>query len=370
MDSIGMNAPVHNPLLSIPALAAAMRRAHEAARALDHPENAPDFAHMADAARCGPLQAARLVPMYRIAPASPEPAAEAAAAAQMIITLGDRLRRLGDAYGEWSDFDPAAYFDLTIPQTDCLLQLTERVTSVHLAFFTDLLLPSFQNAALYWEIYFLPNYRQMQQALEHVSGEAIPPGSLGTVPTQGESPPSDRDAAAMNTVAIEAAAIEATLPVEVAEMMPGGEAGAAQHFFDEIQPTMIAHWLRALTVARYTRRLLSDDPTFWALNAANDERLRRRWAWRMRPAPGIAAPLLPQLTDIPTLTLAIDFPLPAARQSGRLRRLRRSRAQIRANPGERNRGYNRGNYRGNNRGENSGRSRGSSDYPNLRRDTE
>lgn len=258
--------------------------------------------------------AAALVPMYQVSPTSPEPAAEAAAAAQVIVAVADRLRRLAAAYSEWTDFDAEAYFDLTPAQTALLLDLTERVTSVHLSFFIDPLLPSFQEAVNYWQQYFQPHYLQMQHDLDHRQQ--------------------------MPQVSRRVLALAVAGAVEEVDRMGGAESGGhasgadaeaavdpARRFFQQVQPAMIARWQRLLTVAHHTRRLLADDPAFWALNAANDERLRRRWAWRNKPAAGIGAALLPKLSDVPTLTLSIDFPLPAYRQPGRLRRLRRGRAR-------------------------------------------
>jgi hypothetical protein len=64
-----------------------------------------------------------------------------------------------------------------------------------------------------------------------------------------------------------------------------------------------------------------------AAGGGSEERARWRWAWARPAALGVAPALLPALDDVPTLTLAVDFPLPAARQPGRLRRLRRSYAR-------------------------------------------
>lgn len=249
---------------SIPALAAILRRAHRLDGQTGLPAHLPDSLPTAS-----PVQGRdrALVPMYCIAPSSPEPSAEAAATAQVVVTVADRLRRLTRAYGEWTDFDAQAYFDLTPRQAAGLLEITERVTSVHLTFFIDALLPSFRSGLDYWRNHFQPGYLFTRQ-----------------------------------------------------DPRPA--------FFNETQPEMVARWQRLLAVTHHTRRLLADDPAFWAMNAANDERLRYRWAWRGRPAPGIDSALLPRLTDVPTLTLSIDFPLPAYRQPGRLRRLRRGRSHL------------------------------------------
>jgi hypothetical protein len=92
-------------------------------------------------------------------------------------------------------------------------------------------------------------------------------------------------------------------------------------FADRSQPQMLEHWQRLVSVIRATRALLDNEIAFWAANGSSDERARWRWAWATDPAPGISAELLPSLAQTPTLTLAVDFPLPTYRQPGRRRRL-------------------------------------------------
>jgi hypothetical protein len=86
---------------------------------------------------------------------------------------------------------------------------------------------------------------------------------------------------------------------------------------------MVRHWQRLVAVTQATRAALSDELSYWAANGGDEERGRWRWAWRLDPTPGLPAELLPPLAQTPTLTLAVDFPLPAHRQPGRIRRLRR-----------------------------------------------
>ena len=92
-------------------------------------------------------------------------------------------------------------------------------------------------------------------------------------------------------------------------------------FTDRSQPQMIEHWQKLDAVIRATRVLLDNEISFWAANGSSDERARWRWAWANDPAPGVDGGLLPPLAQISTLTLAVDFPLPAYRQPGRRRRL-------------------------------------------------
>jgi hypothetical protein len=67
--------------------------------------------------------------------------------------------------------------------------------------------------------------------------------------------------------------------------------------------------------------VLDNEIGFWATNGSSEEQARWRWAWSTDPAPGIHPHLLPALAQTPTLTLAVDFPLPTYRQPGRRRRL-------------------------------------------------
>jgi hypothetical protein len=194
---------------------------------------------------------------------------EAHSAAHMLMSVSERLRRLRAAYGAWRHFDACAYFDLTEAQAARLVQVSERVTVVHVVFYADALLPSFQRAEAFWQESFRPDYLELRSHLRN-----------------GERP------------------LEPVM-----------------WFADRSQPQMVDHWQRLVAVIRATRALLNDEIGFWAANGSSDERARWRWAWSADPAPGIDAALLPVLAQTPTLTLAVDFPLPTYRQPGRRRRL-------------------------------------------------
>lgn len=251
-----MNSAPVVTLTSMPALATALRlmdttRFQLADLALERPD--------------------ALATMYRITNDLPTPEAEAEAAKRVLSEVTERMRRLDGAYGEWQLFDAPAYFDLTVDQAAQLVRVVERVSMVHVVFFADLLLPSFQSAASYWRQMYAPAYQ-----------------ALRNQPEQG-----------------------------------------AQRFIQEIQPAMIAQWQRLLAVVEHARSLLNQDVGFWATNNAEEERTRwLRW-WRQEPAPGLIPTLKPDLQQTPTLTLAFDFPLPARRQPGRLRRLRRNQQRRR-----------------------------------------
>lgn len=217
------------------------------------------------------FQRERLVPMYRIRRLAPH--AEAEAAVHVLGEVADRLRRLGAAYGEWREFDPCAYFDLLPAQAHRLVRISERVATVHVTFFADLLLPSFRAAERYWIEEFCPAYRQMTHSLAFIN-EPLP---------------------------------------------------AVNRFQSAVQPRMVEHWLALQETIEEARRLLAHDAAFLSANGSADERARWRQVWREPPAAGIDPNLLPSLPSLSTLTLSVDFPLPARRQPGRLRRLRTNR---------------------------------------------
>ena len=202
-----------------------------------------------------------------------DPAAEVAAATHAVRHAADRLRRLAAAYGEWATFDAAAYFDLTPDQSALLIETVVRVTAVHVTFYADLLLPSFQRAVAWW-------------ADEYAPAVAVLQG-------------------------------DADLPLERAE-----------HFAAVTRATMAARWQAAAAVIKETRRQLAGDIGFLAANGANEERLR----WRGESLRASLPTLLDLSADLertgtPTLTLTFDFPRPARQQPGRQRRLRRTRAR-------------------------------------------
>lgn len=228
------------PILSTPALAAALR----ALGRMDSPPPTPPV-----------LEPHLLTPMYRISHGSV--AQEAASAAHLASDLAERLRRLAAAYGEWRTFEPEPYFDLYGEQAQLLVHIAERVSTVHVAFYVDALLPSFQ--------------------------------------------------AAVDCLAL--------------ELAPARFQNGA---FTLAQAAMSERWLRLLAVVQTAREHLAHDAGFLASNGAGEERSRWRTAWQGSPPPGLAPALAPALSGTPTLTLSFEFPLPAYRQPGRLRRLRRA----------------------------------------------
>ena len=227
-------------ILSTPALAAALRTLGR----LEHPLPAPPV-----------LEPHLLTPMYRISSGSV--AQEAAAAARLTSDLAERLRRLAAAYGEWRTFEPEPYFDLYGEQAQLLVHIAERVSTVHVAFYVDALLPSFQ--------------------------------------------------AAVDCLAL--------------ELAPARFQNGA---FVLAQAAMSERWLRLLAVLQTAREHLVHDAGFLASNGAGEERSRWRAAWQGPPPAGLLPTLAPPLLATPTLTLSFEFPLPAYRQPGRLRRLRRT----------------------------------------------
>ena len=107
--------------------------------------------------------------------------------------------------------------------------------------------------------------------------------------------------------------------------------------FVQAQAAMSEHWQRLLAVQQAAREHLAHDAGFLAANGAGEERNRWRTAWQSPPPAGLAPLLAPPLLETPTLTLSIEFPLPAYRQPGRLRRLRRARRRLSPPPaGQRN----------------------------------
>ncbi|HMN27626.1 MAG TPA: hypothetical protein PKE45_05670, partial [Caldilineaceae bacterium] len=242
-----------SPLLirSTPALAAALRTMDPARFAAPSPR----------------LRAAdRLVPMYQV-PASGLDE-EAAAAAHVVSAIAERLRRLATAYAEWELFDAPAYFDLSQAHSAEMVRLVERVNTVHVVFFADLLLPSLHRATAFWLDSFAPAFAQIRN-----------------------------------------------------------EPQTAAHLYHCLQPEMVKCWQQLLDVIRLSRTVLAEDVGFLSANGANEERSYWRASWNTPARPGLDASLTPLLTEVPTLTLTVEFALPAHRQPGRLRRLRTARAR-------------------------------------------
>lgn len=200
-------------------------------------------------------------------------------AVRVVEETAERLRRLASAYGEWQTFDASAYFDLTPTQATSLVYLVERVSSVHVRFFTDLLLPSFQHAVTGWQMDYAPGY----VGLRHELRTGLP----------------------------------------TANGMRNENGNGA--FARAVQPQMLAHWDRVLAVIDGVYRRLAGDIILLSMSGAEEERNRWRHYWQMNPQLGLDAALLPALASLRTLTLTFDFPLPINRQPDRLRRLRYNR---------------------------------------------
>ncbi len=205
---------------------------------------------------------------------------EAEAAARVVRFALDRLHRLTAAYGEWSDFDVGAYFDLTAAQTALLVQVVEQQGEVHVRLHADLLLPRVQRALRSWA-----ELEQLQSA-----GAQAAAGSAHA----GFYADAWADARMMRAAA------------------------------------RLAHdWLGAIAVVSATRRLLAGEVSYMAANAADEE--RRIWQLPFAAGHPTLAGAAPRRSGHesgtpPTLTLATSFPLPAWRQPGRRRRLVRARA--------------------------------------------
>jgi len=207
-----------------------------------------------------------LPPMYRVR--GENAAVEIESATRMIGEIVERLRRLTGAYGEWRDFDVPAYFDLPAASAATLVRVVERVSTVHVLFYTDPLLPTFQRASNFWAAAFIPAYAHHQETPE-----------------------------------------------------------AYRHFWQELQPTMAAQWQGLVQVLTGVRNRLIEDIGFLTTSGALDERLRWQRQWRTGAVPGLQEIVQMDLAAVPTLTLALDFSLPTHRQPHRLRRLRHNRAR-------------------------------------------
>ena len=227
-------------ILSLPALAATLRSLGGAVNPLPTP---------------AVLEPHLLTPMYRVQHGDVEQ--EANSAARLVSDLAERLRRLANAYGEWDEFEVEPYFDLYGEQTALLVHVSERVSTVHVTFFADAVLPSFQ------------------VAVDFLAQDLAP-------------------------------------------------ARFQNNAYTAAQAAMSGHWQRLVDVVHRTREHLAQDAGFLATNGAGEERSRWRSAWQRGAPEGLLPALAPALAETPTLTLSIEFPLPAYRQPGRLRRLRRA----------------------------------------------
>ena len=224
------------------------------------------------------------VSMYQVS--TGDVATEASSAIHLVDEVTERLRRLGGAYGEWSSFDAPAYFDLSEEHCNRLTHLSERVSTVHVTFAIDLLLPSFQAAADYWATRFSPAYH------------AASPSTHSNRPSEQSGPASS------------------ALP------QPGS--AFVDDFHQVVQPEMVRLWQQLFAVLHKARESLFDDIGFLSMNGGQEERAHWRLQWEQEPAPGLDERLCLPLRSIPTLNLAFEFSLPISRQSDRLQRLRRS----------------------------------------------
>lgn len=99
--------------------------------------------------------------------------------------------------------------------------------------------------------------------------------------------------------------------------------GSAEHSHTVVT-TLASHWQHMLAVVDSIHQRLRHDIDFLALNAAAEE--QERWAATQRLNVGGNGQPWSWATNhrLPSLTLSIEFPLPAYRQPGRKRRLRRT----------------------------------------------
>lgn len=255
--------------------------------------------------------------------------AEARAAAHLVSEVAERLRRLGDAYGEWNPFDASAYFDLTDAQTARLVHIEERVNTVHVAFFVDPLLPSFYKAESFWANHFFPAYHAAHPGKDLFDensrrGDRNPNGLIS-----GKAAPKiDADSPSMH---------KPFDPTSSAESKNGQDPDAHQSdsaftldFANSIFPEMVERWHGLIRVGQQARRILADHIGYLAVNGSQEERSTWRAAW-MQPSPVMATyiDVSPDYRTLPTLSLSIEFPLPVYRQPGRQQRLRLNRQRRR-----------------------------------------
>lgn len=291
---------------SIPALAAAIRETHSRAWPTSSSKE---------------LRHRPLTTFYLIQAKSNE--AEARAAAHLVSEVAERMRRLGEAYGEWDPFDPAAYFDLSEFQAEQLIHVEERINSVHIAFFMDPLLPSFYRAEAFWANHFFPAYH------------AANPGDSSTASSrlENDSPSGECGENRVEDPTEKRARLNGTGPCEQAQSLNGK--GSQNHHLDSaftadfatiIFPEMAAHWNQLIDVSQQVRRILADHIGYLAVNGSQEERGKWRSAWA-QPSPVMEGydDLVPDYRALPTLSLSIEFPLPVYRQPGRQQRLRLNR---------------------------------------------
>lgn len=72
------------------------------------------------------------------------------ALARIVRLVADRLSRLPRVWEEWDVFAPDAFFDLYPEQVDVLVDIVQSRSQVKVSFYTDVLLPAFQEAEQFW----------------------------------------------------------------------------------------------------------------------------------------------------------------------------------------------------------------------------
>ncbi|MEM7131351.1 MAG: hypothetical protein AAF702_33870 [Chloroflexota bacterium] len=324
MDSYAME-PNAEVIASIPALAAAIRQTHRLPPPLA-------TTHL--------LFATPPSSFYQIQAKTLE--AEARAVGHLVSEVAERLRRLAEAYGEWERFDPAAYFDLSEMQAEYLVQVIERMSTVYVVFRIDAFLPTFQQAESFWVQSFYPAYHTILTESNRIGFN----GEHSEAESNISRPPSNginlSDDMALNDLLSHGGNIKKNgLEDELDTAGMGGahadrssnesfihspevDASTIDQYeiIETIHPQMVEKWMNLLHVVRMARKLLLEQIGYLAVNGSQEERSRWRHAWQEPPSRGIANDLCPPLQALPTLTLSIEFPLPAYRQPGRKQRLR------------------------------------------------
>lgn len=128
--------------LSLPALAASI--------------SAPEQSWPCDSA-ARPLARTPFVPAYRV-PVRGASKSRIPRLADAVALLAERLDRLTEAYGHWSRFDAAAYFDLQPRQAHTLVRIERLGATLDVTLYADLLAPAFRGAERYWAEQFCPAY--------------------------------------------------------------------------------------------------------------------------------------------------------------------------------------------------------------------
>jgi len=100
-------------------------------------------------------------------------------------------------------------------------------------------------------------------------------------------------------------------------------AGSVEHI-ETVHETLLERWRRLLEVIDGARAHLAEDVNFLGLSGARKEQERWLPMQHLAGLNGSADWLLAGRRTLPTLTLTLDFPLPAFRQPGRKRRLMRT----------------------------------------------